>query len=104
MTLKELQDFIDEEHERLIALYKDADNRLLSRTVKVTEEVGELANEILTSLKDQRSSKLKGDNRKELEDEFADVLITTFLLAKEANVDIGKALKNKIQKIKKRKH
>ena len=43
--------------------------------------------------------KFKKEN---LPDEFADVLITTLLLAQEMNVDIEKALEDKIKKIDKR--
>lgn len=107
MEFEDLQKFINNEHDRLIEFYgKDVGHkmRLLSRTVKVTEEVGELANEILTSLKDQRKSKRKDDNKAELSGEFADVLITTLLLAKEADIDIEKSLREKIKKIEKRKY
>jgi NTP pyrophosphatase (non-canonical NTP hydrolase) len=107
MKFDDLQKFINNEHGRLIKFYgKDVDHkeRLLSRTVKVTEEVGELANEILISLNDQRKSKRKDNNSDELSGEFADVLITTLLLAKEADVDIEEALENKIKKIEKRKY
>lgn len=39
-----------------------------------------------------------------MKDEFGDVIITTMLLAKELHIDVGNAIKKKINKIKKRKY
>ncbi len=48
---------------------------------------------------DQRTGKMEGRNTENLADEFADVVITTFLLAKSMNIDIMTALEHKIPKI-----
>ncbi len=50
----------------------------------------------------QRKQKLKNLDKENLHGEFADVIITTLLLAKAMNIDIEKALEKKIEKINKR--
>ncbi|MCB9802936.1 hypothetical protein H6761_02880 [Candidatus Nomurabacteria bacterium] len=104
MNLEELLQFINNEDQRLIQ-FKNGNNekeRILSRTVKMTEELGELCNEVLSFIGDQRKEKLERTDKDNLPNEFADVIITTLLLAKTMNVDIVKALEDKIEKIKKR--
>jgi NTP pyrophosphatase (non-canonical NTP hydrolase) len=103
--MKEILEFIELEDRRLrekYGDYPDSEKRNLARTVKLTEEVGELCSEVLSSSKLQRQEKLDGHGKQELENEFADVVITTLLLAKSMDVDIELALKNKIEKINKR--
>jgi NTP pyrophosphatase (non-canonical NTP hydrolase) len=102
MTLDELIEFIKKEDSHLRKHYGNPpkERRILSRTVKLMEENGELANEILALLADQRNSKL--EKRRNLSEEFADVIIATLLLAESADVDIKEALIRKINKIDKR--
>ncbi len=76
--------------------------KMFARTVKLNEEVGELCAEVLAFDGDQRDEKLQNSNQETLEGEFADVIITTLLLAKTMDVDVRKSLKNKIAKIKDR--
>ena len=105
MSLQELLEFIKIEDERLVRMYggyPDMEKRTLARTVKLTEELGELCNEVLSSNSLQRKDKLDGYNKNNLSEEFADVLITTLLLARTMDVNIEKALKSKIEKINKR--
>lgn len=106
MEFKELLEFINLENERLIERFgkKSAtqQERILARTVKLTEELGELCNEVLSFNGDQRKEKLDLYDKNNLPHEFADVVITTLLLAKSMNIDIADALKNKIEKINKR--
>ena len=103
MTMEELQKFIDEQ-DALFRLMKDKTQtdreRILSRTVKISEEFGELCDEVLASLGDQRKGKMENKDIESLSDEFADVIITTFLLAKSLNVNIPNALVKKTEKIK----
>ena len=106
MTFEDFQRFIREEDSLLRSLkYSSSTDkeRILARTVKISEEFGELCDEVLACVGDQRSGKMKGRNREDLEDEFADVVITIFLLAESMEVDIMKSLGQKIPKIK-RKH
>ena len=105
MDLKELLKFIEIEDERLKKYYggySDQEKRILARTVKLTEELGELCDEILAHNSMQRKQKLDNHNKDNLSEEFADVIITTLLLAKAMNVDIEKALERKIEKVSKR--
>lgn len=102
MTLQEFQSFIDEQ-DALFKTIKTTDQnekeRIFSRTIKVAEEFGELCSEVLASVGDQRKDKLNIHTTQTIRDEFADVLITTFLLAKSMDIDIMESLDHKIQKI-----
>ena len=103
MTLDDFKQFIDDQ-DALFNQVKDTNQtnreRTFARTIKLGEEYGELCNEVLASVGDQRKDKLTDHDRQNLEAEFADVLITTFLLAKSMNVDVMSTLDHKIQKIK----
>lgn len=102
MTLEDFQKFIDEQDE-LLRVMKGVDyserERVFARTIKLGEEYGELCDAMMASVGDQRKSKLSDWKVDNLEGEFADVLIVTFLLAKAMNVDIMSALAEKIEKI-----
>ena len=105
MDFKDLLKFIDIEDGRLkkyYGSYDDQEKIVLARTVKITEELGELCDEVLAFNSLQRKQKLDDYNKENLPEEFADVIITTLLLAKAMNVDIEKALKNKFEKVNKR--
>jgi len=105
MEFKELIEFIDQEDKRLNKYYHDhtdKDKHILARTVKLNEEVGELCNEVLSHTHFQRKQKLDACNKENLPDEFADVILTTLLLARSMDVDVEEALTEKIKKIKAR--
>lgn len=105
MELKELLKFIEIEDERLKKYYggySDQEKRILARTVKLTEELGELCDEVLAFNSLQRKQKLDNHDKGNLPEEFADVIITALLLAKAMNVDIEKALEKKVEKVNKR--
>ncbi len=79
------------EHIRAIDRYfrdtrpgQSANERLFSRMVKLTEEVGEVSEAVLQEAGEQRNSKEQCD----LDSELADVLITTLLLAATREEDI----------------
>lgn len=102
MELKDLLKFIEIEDGRLNKYYggyDDQEKRILARAVKLTEELGELCDEVLAHNSLQRKQKLDNHDKENLPEEFADVIITTLLLAKAMNVDIEKALEKKIEKI-----
>jgi NTP pyrophosphatase (non-canonical NTP hydrolase) len=103
MTIEEFQTFIDEQDAFFLSLGKNAGRtdreRVLARTVKISEEFGELCDEVLASMGDQRTGKMDGKDKESLADEFADVVITTFLLAKSMDVDVMEALDRKTEKI-----
>jgi len=105
MTFEELLNWIDLEDKRLrekFGNYPDEEKRILARTVKVSEELGELCDEVLSFNSMQRQEKLDEDKAENLSAEFADVWITTLLLAKTMGVDVRAALSRKIEKINKR--
>ncbi|MBU0953174.1 MAG: hypothetical protein KKA90_01995 [Nanoarchaeota archaeon] len=102
MDLSTLLEFIDREHERLNDYYKhtlDSEKMLLARSVKLAEEVGELCSAVLAHKSIQRKEKLDGWDKTKLEEEVADVVFTTFLLAKALDVNIEEAMEQKIIKI-----
>ena len=105
MTLKELQNFIKKEHERMVKRSKKSEGqekRTLFRTIKLMEEIGELCEEILGFNATQRKEKIRKKNKEKLSEELADVLIVALLLAENLEIDAFKAVEKKIRKIDKR--
>lgn len=102
MEFKEVQEFIDRVQGRLKTRGPDPEKTLLAHMAKLTEEVGELSSAILSHNSMQRDEKLEDHDPQNLPDEIADVLIVTLLIAKELEIDVGKALEGKIQKIESR--
>ncbi len=105
MTFKELLKFIAMERERLskhTGKYADTEKEIFARTVKVGEEFGELCQEVLFHANLQGKHKKEKFDKDNLSNEFADVIFTTLLLAQDMNVDIEKAMEDKIKKIEKR--
>lgn len=98
-TLQQLLDDYRDIHLMLNAQWPiDSENeRTFARMLKLTEEVGELSNEILNKMGLQRQAKIDAYEDVHLEDELADVLGSTLLLALELNIDIETAIKRKIQ-------
>jgi NTP pyrophosphatase (non-canonical NTP hydrolase) len=105
MDLKDLMNFIAAEDEKLKRRYGSLSNQkevILARTVKLGEEFGELCEEVLAYSSLQRKQKLDNHDKRNLQDEFADVIITALLLARSMNVDIEKALEMKMQRLNQR--
>ncbi len=102
MELIEFKKFIKALDEKLKDASYDKEKRILARTVKLSEELGELANDVLSFNADQRDEKLDAYDASNLPQEFADVIITTLLLAESMGVDVEKGIESKIEKIKKR--
>ena len=98
MTIKSLVDQYQEISNFLNKKWplRDGDHRVFARTMKIVEELGELADEILTSMNLQRNSKIAKFSRENIEDEFADVLGSLILLANELNIDVEKVIQKKI--------
>ncbi len=103
MKFKKLLDFIEFENNRAISYSKYIKDRERPyiRTVKLMEEIGELCNEIIAYGNYQRKEK-QAFSKTNLEEEFADVVIVTLMLAKTLGVDISRGIENKIEKINKR--
>ncbi len=83
-------------------LYSQQEKEILTKTVKLNEEVGELCNDILSILKLQRRSKLNHFDKRNIYQEFADVIITTIQLAEVSGVDIERAVHDKLKVIEER--
>jgi NTP pyrophosphatase (non-canonical NTP hydrolase) len=83
-------------------LYSEKEKEILTITVKLNEEVGELCNDILGILKLQRRAKLEKFDKRNIYQEFADIIITTIQLAQVTGVDIERALQDKLKKIEER--
>ncbi|OGH21637.1 MAG: hypothetical protein A2629_01895 [Candidatus Levybacteria bacterium RIFCSPHIGHO2_01_FULL_41_15] len=102
MNLKNLQGkikLLNEKTRPHYRLYSQTEKEILTKTVKLNEEVGELANDILSVLKLQRRAKLEKFDKRNIYEEFADVIITTIQLAQAAGVDIERAIGDKLKKI-----
>ena len=106
MQMDELLKFIEVESEHIKKAYFDDDNvkAVLAITVKISEELGGLSEQVLAHSSMQRKDKLQEIDKSKLSEEFADVLITALILAKTMNIDIKSALKLKIEKINQRYH
>lgn len=103
MNLKNLQEKVSENRNKEIyQLSTPQEKEILAMTVKLNEEVGELCNDILSILRLQRKSKLEKFDRRNIYQEFADVVLTTLQLASAAKVDIERAVEDKIKIIEER--
>ena len=105
MLSEKLLKFIDEEEEKIQKKFGDRidkEKRIMIQNLKLTEEVGEFTNEVLLNLSFARDEKINNLDKSNLANEFADVIITSLICAKTLDIDIDKALENKIEKIKKR--
>lgn len=75
---------------------KNQEQKVFARTMKIMEELGELSDEILTSMNLQRNTKIANFSKENVEDEFADVLGSLILLGIELDIDVEKVMKKKI--------
>lgn len=75
---------------------KNEEQRIFARTMKIMEELGELSDEILTSMNLQRNTKVANFSHTNVEDEFADVLGSLILLGIELDIDVEAVMKKKI--------
>ncbi|HCC84231.1 MAG TPA: hypothetical protein DEP87_00900 [Candidatus Pacebacteria bacterium] len=75
----------------------DGNQRTFARTMKIMEELGELSDEILTSMNLSRDSKIAKFSRENIEDEFADVMACILLLGIELKIDVEAVMRRKIQ-------
>lgn len=103
MTFEAFEQFIHEQHEFFRKTRKQTKkDRIFARTVKLGEEYGELCDEVLEYMHDQRQSKSRQHRSDDLGSEFADVLVVLFMLAKAMDVDVMKEAEKKIIKLRKR--
>lgn len=103
MDTSEFKNFIHEIDKRLKEkrklLWQSDIEGTYARALKLFEESWELSAEILSYFWDQRQEKLQNSSKENLSEEFADVIITTFLLAQSFDIDIFEAIQKKKEKI-----
>ena len=75
----------------------DHQQRIFARTMKIMEELGELSDELLTSMNLSRNSKIAKFSQENVEDEYADVLACVIILGRELGIDVEKVMKKKIK-------
>lgn len=80
----------------------DKNQRVFARTMKLVEELGELSDELLSSMNLQRAEKQGKFAQANVADELADVLASVILLALELDIDIEEIMKRKLVYTKKR--
>ena len=102
LTVRDLGDWAKMQAERLRrGLPSDAASHpafVLSQAAKLAEEVGELQAEVLGQAGYQRKSKT-GFTPDTMAGELADVMVCVVILAGSHDVDLGKAIAAKIEKI-----
>jgi len=98
-NLQEKIKLLNEKTSPQYKLYTKQEKEILTKTVKLNEEVGELCNDILSVLKLQRRSKLERFDKRHIYQEFADVVITTIQLAVASGVDMERAIDDKLKTI-----
>jgi len=92
MEIRDAQEKVDKRIQELGGYWQP-----LSMLARITEEVGELARAMNIKYGDKRS-KHEGDGR-DLEKELADVQFTLLAIANRCEVDVEKALKEKMGEI-----
>ena len=82
---------INEAQKTIQELFKNISHPRLASFIALTEEVGELANEIM-----KKEIYEENKDHEKIQDELADVLVCLFELANLYNIDIEKQFKKKI--------
>lgn len=97
LSLEEILQLTRDYHELLNQAFPiESDReRVFARTLKLMEELGEFANELLTKVGLQRQTKIDAFAQEKLEDEFGDVVATVLLLGAELDIDIAEVMKRK---------
>lgn len=97
LTLEEILQLTRDYHELLNQAFpiRSDRERVFARTLKLMEELGEFANELLTKVGLQRQTKIDAFAQEKLEDEFGDVVATVLLLGAELDIDIAEVMKRK---------
>jgi NTP pyrophosphatase (non-canonical NTP hydrolase) len=101
MEMNEILDFVESEADRFAKHFGKSDLEMKYRSaLKLAEEAGECVGEALKHLGMQRKEKLDAMDEEELGKEMADVIFVTMIMAKRFNVDIRKAMKEKMEIVK----
>ncbi len=100
MDLKQIQNFIETDYLKWNTFFTNQDKKTEAFAImlKISEESGELAREVLRSFGYANQERL--DKPSKLDSELADVLINTIFLGKCLDIDIPLALQQKMDVIK----
>ena len=77
-------------------------DRIVRKTLKIGEELGELNEAVLAEMGLQRQEKLDSYKREDLEKELADVVISALTLARYLNIDLEEWLLKRLDFVEKR--
>ena len=102
ITLKQLQQELKKKELKLRIKFQTLTKKekdILTKTVKLQEEVGELSNDVQSVLSLQRKAKLAEFEKTNMYEEFADVILSTIMLANAVGVDIERAVNSKFRKV-----
>jgi NTP pyrophosphatase (non-canonical NTP hydrolase) len=103
MLIEDIKKFIAWEISRLDKAHSGSEKeKIFWALSKITEENGELAEQVLTLLGFQRQVKIDKFDIHELKMELADVILVTIILSQRLNIDIEECLKDKIDIVTKR--
>ena len=99
MDLKEIQTFIESDYLEWNTYFKNQDKKTEAFAImlKISEESGELAREVLRSFGYANQERLNEPSR--LDNELADVLINTILLARCLDIDVPHILERRMEMI-----
>ncbi|HKL44004.1 MAG TPA: MazG-like family protein [Candidatus Absconditabacterales bacterium] len=103
MEIKEITDFIDRTLNKgrypVSKGYSDRE-RVFAQMIKISEETGELSEQVLGSFGGQRVEKKDKVSQEKLENELADVIFSTVRLARLMDLDIEELLAKKMEILK----
>lgn len=101
MNITNLESFLTRVKQKLDEKFPEAEKKLrvMSQQVKLSEEVGELAEQLLIRSGGQLHEK-GGSNKEAIADEIADVIIVAGTIAHELDIPLEQALTHKMKKIK----
>lgn len=89
---------IEKIHKKLNDVYNLSEKEMVfARTVKLSEEVWELCNEVLASYGIQRKEKLKTYKKNNIKNEIIDVITTALLIARCYNYSVSDILSEIIE-------
>lgn len=105
MNIKELSEFIDRTLDKWkypVSDWYSNRERVFAQMIKVSEETGELSEQVLWKFGWQRISKKDKISDEKLKNEIADVILSTVRLARLMNMDVEELLEKKMKILKDR--
>jgi len=104
MEIERLLAFVARENRRLRETHSTLEegNATLVQAIKLNEELGEFCDSVLAYHALQRDGRPEEFEAAKLENEFADVLVATLLLADSLDIDVETALERKVELVERR--